>query len=170
MDPVLRGESVSLRPALASDIPALARIRETPEVYARWRGSSDLAAAVAEDLAERGAHTLAIEVDGAVIGAIQWQEETEPDYRHASIDIYIDPAFHARGLGTDAVRTLARHLIEARGHHRLTIDPALDNTAAIRSYSKAGFRPVGVLRQSERGVDGTWHDALLMDLLAGELT
>jgi aminoglycoside 6'-N-acetyltransferase len=26
-----------------------------------------------------------------------------------------------------------------------------------------------VLRDYERGPDGTWHDGLLMDLLAGEL-
>jgi aminoglycoside 6'-N-acetyltransferase len=28
---------------------------------------------------------------------------------------------------------------------------------------------VGVMRAYERGDDGTWHDGLLMDLLAGEL-
>ncbi|MGZ4727041.1 MAG: GNAT family N-acetyltransferase, partial [Acidimicrobiales bacterium] len=111
-----------------------------------------------------------IEHDGRVVGWIQWQAEDEPAYRHASIDIYLDPAVHGRGLGTDAVRTLARHLIVDHGHHRITIDPAADNAAAIRSYTKVGFRPVGVERQAERGNDGTWHDSLLMDLLADELT
>lgn len=33
-----------------------------------------------------------------------------------------------------------------------------------------GFQPVGIRRRSERGNDGVWHDALLMDLLAEELT
>ena len=42
-------------------------------------------------------------------------------------------------------------------------------SAAIRCYAKVGFRPVGVLRRYERGLDGTWHDGLLMDLLADEL-
>jgi len=32
-----------------------------------------------------------------------------------------------------------------------------------------GFRPVGVMRRYERGADGTFHDGLLMDLLAEEL-
>ena len=88
----------------------------------------------------------------------------------ASIDIYLDPAVHGRGLGTDAVRTLARHLIVDRGHHRLVIDPAADNAAAIRFYSNVGFRPVGLMRRYERDLDGTWHDGLLMDLLADELS
>jgi aminoglycoside 6'-N-acetyltransferase len=128
-----------------------------------------MAAAVAEDLAEDGMETLVIEHEGQVAGAIQWSAEDEPDYRHAGIDIYLDPALHGRGLGTDAVRTLAKHLIADHGHRRLVIDPAADNVAAIRCYSKVGFRPVGVMRRYERGVDGTWHDGLLMDLLADEL-
>jgi aminoglycoside 6'-N-acetyltransferase len=32
-----------------------------------------------------------------------------------------------------------------------------------------GFKRVGVMRLYERGPDGTFHDGLLMDLLAGEL-
>jgi aminoglycoside 6'-N-acetyltransferase len=86
------------------------------------------------------------------------------------MDIYVDPEVHGRGVGTDAIRTLSRHLIDDRGHHRLTIDPAAHNEAAIRCYTKAGFKPIGIGRQAERGPDGTWHDSLLMDLLADELT
>ena len=65
------------------------------------------------------------------------------------------------------MRTLARHLIEDRGHHHLTIDPAAANTRAITAYSKLGFQLVGILRQNERGSDGTFHDTLLMDLVKG---
>ena len=100
---------------------------------------------------------------------IQYGEEDDPAYRHASIDIFLDPAAHGRHIGRDAVRALARHLIEDRGHHRLVIDPAADNTAAIRCYAAVGFRPVGIMRNYERDVDAeTWHDGLLMDLLAAE--
>ena len=157
---MLTGDLVSLRPATADDLPALARIRATPEVYRRW-GVDDT---------ELDPRLLAIVVEGRVAGAIQWSAEEDPDYRHAGIDIYLDPALHGRGLGTDAVRTLARHLIDVLGHHRLVIDPAADNHAAIACYAKVGFRPVGIMRRYERGPDGTWHDGLLMDLLAGELT
>ncbi len=165
----LQGAQVRLRAATDTDIPELARIRATPQVLRWWRGGEDMTAAVADDLAQPDIETFVIEHDGRVVGAIQWQAETEPDYRHASIDIYLDPAVHGRGLGSDAVRTLARHLIADRGHHRLVIDPAADNAAAIRSYEKVGFRPVGVMRRYELGLDGSWHDGLLMDLLADEL-
>ena len=103
-------------------------------------------------------------------GMIQYSEENDPKYRHAAIDIFLDPVVHGRGYGRDAVRALARHLVRDRGHHRLVIDPAADNEAAIRSYSAVGFRPVGVMRCYERDADGGgWHDGLLMDLLVEEL-
>ena len=170
MDATLHSSLVTLRPITVDDVPELVRIRSTPEVYARWGGGEDLTATVTENLSAVDYHTLVVVHDGRVVGAIQWGEEDDPEYRHANIDIFLDPAVHGRGLGTDAVRTLARHLITEHGHHRLVIDPAADNTAAIRSYGKVGFRPVGIMRRYERAPDGTWHDGLLMDLLAEELT
>lgn len=170
MQRTLHGADVVLRPATAADVPALAAIRAEPAVYDRWRGGADLEAAVADDLSSPDEHSFAIEYGGRIIGAIQWSQESDPDYRHANIDIYLTSALHGRGLGTDAVRTLARHLLTERGHHRIAIDPAVDNEPAIRSYRKVGFRPVGIMRQYERGPDGTWHDSLLMDLLAEDLT
>ncbi|WP_274565199.1 GNAT family N-acetyltransferase [Streptomyces spiramyceticus] len=166
----LYGEHVVLRPAAPDDIPALATIRATPEVYETWRGGDDLTAAVTDALNDPDVTVLAIEHDGRTVGAIQWEAEPDPEYRHASLDIYLDPAMHGRGLCADAVRTLARHLITDHGHHRLVIDPAADNAPAIRCYSKVGFRPVGIMRQYEQGPDGSWHDGLLMDLLADDLT
>ena len=131
----------------------------------RWWGEPDDAFPLDESESTR----LVIEVDGAVAGLVQFSEELEPKYRHASIDVFLDPALHGRGIGTDAVRTVVRHLIGERGHHRITIDPAAENAAAIRAYEKIGFRPVGVMRAYERDVGGEgWHDGLLMELLAGE--
>ncbi|MER7704559.1 GNAT family protein [Kitasatospora sp. NPDC097605] len=169
MGTILHGAHVTLRPATTEDVPALVAIRRTPEVYARWRGGDDLTDAVTTGLAESGTEVLAIEAEGRVVGAVQWYANDDDEYRHAGMDIYLDPARHGRGYGTDAIRTLARHLVDHHRFHRLVIDPAVDNAPAIRCYEKVGFRPVGVMRQYERGADGSWHDNLLMDLLAGEL-
>ena len=113
---------------------------------------------------------LVVEADGEVAGGIQYSEEDDPMYRHAGIDIYLGTRFQGQGAGTEAVALLARFLFEEHGHHRITIDPAAHNERAIRSYAKVGFRPVGVMRQYERGPDGQFHDGLLMDLLREELT
>ncbi|MEU5883403.1 aminoglycoside 6'-N-acetyltransferase [Spirillospora sp. NPDC047279] len=157
MDNQLRGASVVLRPVADADVKALGEIVREPEV-ARWWSAP-----------ENFDGMLAIVVDGEIAGAVQYDEENDPDYRHASIDVFLSARHQGRGLGTDAVRTLARWLIEERGHHRLTIDPSAANAAAIRCYEKVGFRPVGVMRQYERDpVTGEWRDGLLMDLLASE--
>ncbi len=112
----------------------------------------------------------AVLLDGVVRGLVQYGEEEDPSYRHASIDIFLDPAIHGRGAGRDAVRTLARYLVDVRGHHRLVIDPAADNEPAIRCYRAVGFRPIGIMRRYERDTDSSgWHDGLLMDLLAEDL-
>ena len=108
----------------------------------------------------------AVELESVLCGMIQYQEESEPDFEHAGIDLFLAPRFHGQGLGRDAVRTLARWLVDERGHHRLTIDPAADNAAAIRADEKTGFKPVGLMREYWRDPDGVWRDGLLMDLLA----
>ncbi|MEP6973613.1 MAG: GNAT family protein [Actinomycetota bacterium] len=157
---------MTLRSATLDDLDRVATIRHEPEVERRWGILEE--GELEEFLQDE--KTFVIEAEGAIIGAIQYDEENEPMYRHASIDIFLTTSRHGEGLGSEAVRVLARYLIEERGHHRLTIDPAADNAAAIRAYEKVGFRPVGVMRSYERGPDGTWHDGLLMELLADDLT
>ena len=168
--PTLVGDRVTLRPLTRADRPAIVALLEDPSIAAIWdtRGAEHSAD---ELLAGDAGFTVwGIEVDGQFAGSIQASEEADPDYRHAGIDIFVSTAFQDRGLGTDALRTLVRYLIDVRGHFRLTIDPAVSNTRAIRSYEKVGFKPVGVMRRYERGKDGTFHDGLLMDLLADEAT
>jgi aminoglycoside 6'-N-acetyltransferase len=157
----LRGERVVLRRMEPDDAPRLREILATPAV-AKWWGP------VPEDFPfghDPGVTRFALLVAGEVSGLVQWDEEKEPDFRHAWIDLFVEPRLHGQGFGTDAVATLARHLLDERGHHRITIDPAADNTAAIRCYEKAGFRPVGVLRSGWRNPEGHWRDQLLMELV-----
>ena len=96
------------------------------------------------------------------------RDDLDEPCRHAGLDILVSTPRQGRGLGAEAIRVLARYLFDERGHHRLTIDPAADNEVAIRAYERVGFRKVGVMRQYERGPDGTWHDGLLMDMLPEE--
>lgn len=163
--PALVGRLVALRPITDADRWRMIDIRRAEEVALWWRGD-DLYQEFSMALANEELHQFAIEAPGGhVVGMIQFSEEEDPDYRHASIDIFTDPAVHRRGFATDAMVTLANYLFDQRGHHRLVIDPAADNEAAIGCYTKVGFRPVGVMRSYERRADGSWADGLLMDML-----
>jgi aminoglycoside 6'-N-acetyltransferase len=157
--------AVTVRPLAAGDEAELLRIHSAPEVRRWWDVPDEGFPWTDEPEATR----LTIEVDGVVAGMIQFHEELTPKYRHAAIDLFVDPALHGRGVGTEAIGQVVRHLIDDRGHHRIVIDPAATNAAAIRTYEKVGFKTVGVMRRYERDVGGDgWHDGLLMELLAGE--
>ena len=163
----LHGARVRLRPLHASDQATMAAILAEPDI-ARWWVHEDQETAAADLFDDEDEVRLAIEVEGEVAGMIQFGEETTPDYRNASIDLFVGTAWQGRGIGSEAIRLVARHLFEERGHHRLTIDPAVANERAIRVYEKVGFRRVGVMRDYERH-DGAWRDGLLMDLLRDDL-
>ncbi len=161
----LFGERVSLRPVEPADREGLRAMRAEPDVERWWGAQSDDWPGDEDDV-----ELLAIEHDGELAGLIQFWEEPDQDYRHGDVDILLTTRLHGRGLGTDAMRTIARHLIEDRGHHRITLTTAPDNARAIHVYEKVGFRRVGVTRLSERAPDGTWHDELLMELVVASLS
>jgi aminoglycoside 6'-N-acetyltransferase len=151
------------------DAQRLFQIRSEPEVIRSW-GSVDIKEEIREEFIDSD-NAFVIEVEGEeVVGAIQYHEESDPMYRHAGMDIYLSVSRHGEGLGTEALQVLARYLFEECGHHRLTIDPAADNAAAIRAYERVGFRRVGIMRQYERGPEAVWRDGLLMDMLKDEFS
>ena len=157
--------AVEIAPVEAAHVAELVRIRQTPEVFARWGAIDDLF-----PFDDPDATVYSVLVDGAVRGLVQFSEETTPMYRHAGIDIVLHPDIHGRGIGPEAIRVLARHLFDERGHHRIVIDPNAANTHAIHAYEKVGFRRVGTLRQYEFHEDRGWTDGVLLDLLRDELT
>jgi aminoglycoside 6'-N-acetyltransferase len=153
---------VVLRPLVAGDAPLLRTARSAPEVATWWGPLEDDFPFGDEPEATR----LAVTLKGEVVGMVQFTEESDPDARHAEIDIFLEVGHQGQGLGADSIRTLARHLVEDRGHHRLTLTPASNNAPAIRCYEKVGFHRVGVLEASARDPEtGRWRDELLMELV-----
>jgi aminoglycoside 6'-N-acetyltransferase len=158
----LEGERLTLRPAVEDDVEALVALLNEPDVRTWW-GEND-AASVREELGD----SYAVLVGGELAGWLQVHEEAEPQYPSVWFDIALSTRLHGQGFGREALRLAIRHQI-GRGHHRFSIDPAVENERAIRSYAAVGFRPVGVLREYEVAPDGRRRDGLLMDLLAREL-
>lgn len=165
-DPILHGEQVVLKPITEADLPRIHEILQEPAVYAWWN-RYDMARTRQDFLDEETGFT--INFENQVIGAIMYYEENDEYYRHAGMDIMMHPAWHGRHLGPDALRTVAHYLFDQKGHHRLIIDPAAANKRAIAAYTRIGFKPVGIMRGYEKGLNGEWHDGLLMDMLKDEL-
>ena len=158
-----------LRSLTEADVPRIVELGADPEVARWWPGLTPEHVLQKARAVDEAVAVFAILAEGAVAGMIQYHEEEHPEYRHAGMDLFLGVAYQGRGLGTDAVRTLARHLVHDRDHERLTIDPAAHNERAIRCYEKVGFRRVGTMREYWVDPEGVRRDGVLLDLLAREL-
>jgi phosphinothricin acetyltransferase len=116
------------------------------------------------DRADGGFPVLVAEVDGVVAGYVTygpWREN--PGYRFSVEDsIYLDPAFHGRGIGSVLLRAAIDHAVDAR-HHVMIADIAADNTASIRLHERLGFEHVTVVPEVGRKFD-RWLDLVIMRL------
>jgi len=61
--------------------------------------------------------------------------QVDPD----GLDMFLIPRARGRGLGPDATRAMAKHLLHERGRERLTVDPYAWNEGAVRAWQRAGF-------------------------------
>ena len=158
----LIGRQIILRPLDKSDSEPLRKIHSTPGV-SKWWGLPDEGFPF---LDEPETQRLGVTFEGQLIGLIQYTEEPYPDGRNAEIDIFIDPDFHGRGLGADAMKTLIRYLQDERGHHRIILYTSPQNERALKSYEGLGFRRVGVVEASARDPNtGEWVDEILLELV-----
>jgi phosphinothricin acetyltransferase len=101
---------------------------------------------------------LVAEEDGRVVGyAYADPHRDRAAYRWAvDVAIYIDPAFHGRGIGRALYETLFELLTE-QGYRTAVAGIALPNPASIAIHEKLGFEPVGVYRSIGWKL-GAWHD------------
>jgi RimJ/RimL family protein N-acetyltransferase len=57
----------------------------------------------------------------------------------AEIDVVLLPRAEGKGIGVAAVRILAKQL-KSNGYPKITVDPRVAHTRAVRAFEKAGFR------------------------------
>ena len=82
-------------------------------------------------LAREDVEAWIVEEAGKPVGYLQ----VHPD----GLDMFLIPAARGRGLGPDAARAMARHLLDERGCERVTVDPYAWNEGAVRAWERAGF-------------------------------
>src|SRR5256885_3889053 len=91
-----------------------------------------------------------------------------PENRSAELGIMIgEKEYRSRGLGTDALTTLARFGFDEMNLNRIQLTVYSFNERAQAAYRKAGFVEEGRLRQAMYR-EGVYHDILVMGLLRHE--
>ena len=142
------------------------RLADAPDDY-RWRTDAELArfdaarpftatyhdylALYRDELAYPSPYrrSLAIEdADGRHIGNAMYYN-IDAIRREAEIGITIgERAFWSLGYGTEAVKTLVRHIVETTGFRRVHLKTLDWNVRAQKAFEKSGFRVCG---RSRRG-------------------
>lgn len=78
-----------------------------------------------------------------------------------------NPKYWGGGYGTDAMRTLLRHLFQQLGLHRVSLTAHKSNTRAQRSYEKNGFVSEGLMRDW-MFFNGEYVDGVIMAVLEND--
>jgi aminoglycoside 6'-N-acetyltransferase len=137
----VRGKATTVRPATEDDVPLLVRWHADPEVSRYWDDETFTVDQMRDRLRRADVESFVVEAEGEPVGYLQaWWEAHEP--LRGGIDMFLIPEARGRGLGPDAARALASHLLRDRGWARVTVDPYAWNETAIRAWRKAGFEQV----------------------------
>jgi aminoglycoside 6'-N-acetyltransferase len=131
MGVLVRGRLTALRPADTHDVERLVAWHDDPDVARYWDGETFTRAEMVERLARKDVEAWIVEEGEEPIGFLQVHPE--------GLDMFLVPAARGRGLGPDAARAMAEHLIRERGRERVTVDPYAWNEGAIRAWERAGF-------------------------------
>jgi aminoglycoside 6'-N-acetyltransferase len=168
VQPTIVTPRTRLRPLTEADADLLRAIRASPPVARWWHPAEDGWPLTDKDADDPDETRWVVEVDSVVKGWIQTYDQPDPDYRYANVDLFLDASVHGVGIGREVVGAVLGYCVEEKGHHRVVIDPAADNAAAIACYASCGFRPVGVMRNYERDAHSPgFHDGLLMEWVDG---
>ncbi len=127
----VRGRLTTLRPADANDVERLVAWHSDPEVSRYWDGETFTRAEMAERLAREDVEAWIVEEKDEPVGFLQVHPE--------GLDMFLVPGARGRGLGPDAARAMAEHLVGERGRARVTVDPYAWNEGAVHAWERAGF-------------------------------
>ena len=136
MEAPVRGRMTQLRVATADDIDLLVAWHADPEVARFWDDETFTPDEMAVRLDRSDVEAWIVEAGGVPIGYLQvWGDGAA----EGGLDMFLVPAARGRGLGSDAARAMAQHLLVERGWPRVTVDPYTWNEQALRAWRRAGF-------------------------------
>ena len=91
---------------------------------------------------------LAIDVEGAAVGAIGYVPGRDVERFSAEIGYWLGEAMWGRGIVTEALTLLTEHAFDKMNVLRMFALPFADNAGSVRVLEKAGYTREGVLRSS----------------------
>lgn len=87
--------------------------------------------------------------------------------RKAELSLFLDPAFHRKGIGTNALIALMKHAFYTMNFYRLEAEVIEYNQNALSLVRKLGFVEEGRLRQAKY-FEGKYYDIFRFGILKNE--
>jgi RimJ/RimL family protein N-acetyltransferase len=173
-NPFLIGSKVYLRPLEREDAAVFVPWVNDPEVTRTLLLSRPMNLRAEEQFIER----LYQDEEQVILGIVRRDEDRligsaglhhiRHKDRHTGFGIVIgDKESWDKGYGSEATALLVRHAFDTLNLNRVWLHVFEENTRAIRTYEKVGFRREGVLRQDHYR-DGRYGNTLVMGLLREE--
>ena len=170
--PVLEGAAVRLRPIADADTDLIVKWRHTPSVVQNFifrrtftpeMHRSWLAAKVATGQVVQ--YIIIDKADAKPVGSVYYRD-IDGHNRSAEYGIFIgEESARGKGLGTETAKLFTDFGFAELQLHRISLRVLAENTAARRSYEKAGFVQEGIFRDMEL-LDGQYRDVVFMARLA----
>ncbi|MDL4812711.1 GNAT family N-acetyltransferase [Actinomadura opuntiae] len=171
-------ERLSLRPFREDDLDGLYAYQSLPEVarFLYWEprdreeSRSFLREKMAASALEKEGDWLVLAIEwratGDLVGEVnlQWRSR---EHRQGEIGYILNPAFHGRGIATEAAGAVLRLGFEGLGLHRIVGRLDGRNAASARVLERLGMRREAHLLQNEI-VKGEWTDEVIYAMLRDE--
>jgi len=170
-------ERLSLRPAVAADLPAIFGYRQQESV-AQWMTARPAdEAEFSAQIAGKLDGTVVVEREGDLVGDLYFAIEdawSQTEVREqaagvqAEIGWCLDPAHTGRGYATEAVEELLRISFEELGLRRVFAQCFAANEASWRLMERLGMRREQHTTRDSLHRNGEWLDGMMYALLAEE--
>ncbi len=179
--PLVRGDGLYLRPAIAADYAAWARLREQSRAFlAPWEPtwpSDDLTRAAfrrrlrrqAEDIAadESFAFLILDSTSDELLGGLTLGGIRRGVAQAATLGYWMGAPHAGKGRMTRAVAAVVRFGFDTLRLHRLEAACIPDNAPSIALLERNGFQREGFARAYLK-INDAWRDHVLLALLEGE--
>jgi aminoglycoside 6'-N-acetyltransferase len=134
---VVHSDRTLLRPVEEADVDLLLEWHADEDIARYWDDKTFTRATMLLRLARDRVTPFVVEAEREPIGYLQVHDLD--DDGDGGLDMFLVPAARGRGLGPDAARAMANHVLGERGWTRVTVDPYAWNAAGLRGWRKAGF-------------------------------
>lgn len=151
----LEGSKCCVRPWRESDVASLVTHADNINVAKHLRDrfpnpytTKDALGFLRHAIASTDPSNLAIEVNGAAVGAIGYVRGNDVERYSAEIGYWLGEAHWGAGIATEALALLTTYVFIEVNLLRLFAVPFFDNLGSIRVLEKAGYVREGLLRAS----------------------